>query len=125
MKVEDLQNYAEAWNAHDIDRIMSYHTQDCIFEAGGGSEKYGTRFSGYDVVRQRFMDVWMELPDVRFEGAEHFVSGNRGCSEWTFIATRVDGTRLEVNGCDLFTFEQGKIKTKNSLLKNIPRLSLT
>ena len=118
MNEQDLQAYSDAWNAHDIERIMSYHTDDCVFETGGGLEKHGTRFSGKEAVRKRFVEVWTELPDVRFENGAHFVSGSRGCSEWTFIATRKDGTAIEANGCDLFTFREGKIKVKNSLLKN-------
>jgi ketosteroid isomerase-like protein len=118
MNEEGLQEYTQAWNAHDIDTIMSFHTEDTIFETGGGKEKYGTRFEGIEVVRQRFIEVWTELPDAYFEGAEHFASGDRGCSQWTFHGTRADGSRIEVDGCDLFTFEAGKIKLKNSLLKN-------
>ena len=26
MRIEDLEAYSEAWNAHDIDRIMAYMT---------------------------------------------------------------------------------------------------
>jgi ketosteroid isomerase-like protein len=118
MKEQDLIDYSDAWNAHDIDLIMSFHTEDCIFETGGGTEKYGTRVSGSEAVRARFILVWTELADVRFEHGSHFVTGDRGCSEWTFVATRPDGARLEMNGCDLFTFSDGKIRIKNSLLKN-------
>lgn len=117
MNEQDLADYSDAWNAHDIDAIMRYHTKDTVFETGGGQEKYGTRFEGFDAVRERFIEVWTDLPDVRFVDGTHFVSGDRGCSEWTFVATRPDGSPIEVNGCDLFTFEGGKIKVKNSLLK--------
>jgi len=47
MNIKDLENYSDAWNAHDIDKIMDYMTDDCIFETGGGSEKYETRFVGF------------------------------------------------------------------------------
>ena len=43
---------------------------------------------------------------------------DRGCSEWTFTATRPDGSNIEIDGCDLFTFEAGKIRVKNSFVKN-------
>jgi hypothetical protein len=43
-------------------------------------------------------------------------------SEWTFTGTRMDGTRVEVNGCDLFTFRDGKIAVKNSFRKNRPAI---
>jgi ketosteroid isomerase-like protein len=118
MNDKDLRAYSDAWNAHDIEQIMAYHTEDCIFETGGGREKYGSRYSGFADVRKRFIEVWTDLPDVRFENGTHFIAGDRGCSEWTFVGTRSDGTKLEVNGCDLFTFRDEKIYVKNSLLKN-------
>ena len=118
MNTKDLEDYSEAWNAHDIDTIMHYMTEDCIFETGGGAEKYGTRFEGFDAVRQRFIDVWTDIPDVRFEGALHFVQGNHGCSEWTFTGTQQDGTSIEIDGCDIFTFKNGKIQSKRSYVKN-------
>jgi ketosteroid isomerase-like protein len=118
IKIEDLQAYADAWNAHDIDRIMSFMAPDCVFETGGGSEKHGTRHRGYEEVKARFIEVWTDFPDVRFENPRHFVRGDRGCSEWTFVATRADGTILEIDGCDLFTFIDDKIQLKNSYIKN-------
>lgn len=118
MNTKDLADYSDAWNTHDIDLIMSYMTEDCIFETGGGTEKYGTRFSGFNAVRQRFIDVWTDIPDVRFTGATHFVQGNHGCSEWTFLGTGADGSSIEIDGCDLFTFENGKIKSKRSYIKH-------
>ncbi|MFT7306470.1 MAG: ketosteroid isomerase-like protein [Candidatus Azotimanducaceae bacterium] len=118
MQVKDLEIYSGAWNAHDIDGIMHYHTVDTIFETGGGAEKFGTRFEGVEIVQARFIEVWSALPDVHFSDGQHFVSGDRGCSEWTFTATTPDGVVIEMNGCDLFTFRDGKIHIKNSLLKN-------
>ena len=34
-----------------------------------------------------------------------------------FTATAQDGSRIEVNGCDIFTFRDGKIAVKNSFRK--------
>ena len=118
MTTEDLINYSRAWNEHDIDLIMTYHTVDTVFETGGGLEVRGSRFEGSEAVRKRFIEVWTELPDMHFTDGEHFVSGDRGCSEWIFHGTRLDGTKVEVMGCDLFTFHDDKIYLKNSLLKN-------
>jgi ketosteroid isomerase-like protein len=39
-------------------------------------------------------------------------------SEWTFTGTHKDGRHVEVTGCDLFTFRDGKIAIKNSYRKN-------
>ena len=118
MDSETLAEYSDAWNAHDIDRIMRFMTDDCVFEPGGGPERYGARVEGADAVRERFIEVWTDIPDVRFENALHFVEGNLGCSEWTIVGTFRNGSRIEVDGCDLFTFEGGKIKSKRSYLKH-------
>jgi len=118
MNINDLKKYSDAWNAHDIDKIMSYMTEDCVFETGSGLEKYGTRFEGFEVVKQRFIAVWTDIPDAHFEGDVHFIQGDYGCSEWTFVGTQRDGTKIELDGCDLFTFENGKIKSKRSYMKS-------
>lgn len=49
-------------------------------------------------------------------------ASDRGVSEWTFTGTRADRTRVEVHGCDLFTFRDGKIALKDSYRKNRPAL---
>ena len=58
------------------------------------------------------------FPDAHWGNVRHFVHGDRGVSEWTFTGTRANGTRVEVHGCDLFTFRDGKILLKNSYRKN-------
>jgi steroid delta-isomerase-like uncharacterized protein len=113
-----LQAFADAWNRHDIDGLMSFMTDDCVFEASAGAEVCGARYAGRDAVRAGFSEVWATYPDAHWAGARHFVQGDRGVSEWTFSGTRADGTRVEVNGCDLFTFRDGKIHVKNSYRKN-------
>ena len=118
MNNKDLQDYSDAWNEHDIDKIMSSMTVDCVFEPGGGPERFGARFEGREAVRERFIEVWTDIPDVKFENAVHFSQGNYGCSEWTIVGTTRDGNRIEVDGCDIFTFENGKIKSKRSYVKD-------
>src|SRR5688572_32840966 len=113
-----LQAFADAWNRHDIDALMSFMTDDCVFEASAGTEVCGTRYAGREAVRAGFVDVWATFPDAHWSDARHFVFGDRGVSEWTFTGTRADGTRVEVNGCDLLTFRVGKISLKNAHRKN-------
>jgi len=119
---EVLQAFAEAWNRHDVDALMSFMTEDCRFEASAGPAVRGTSYSGREAVRAGFAEVWATFPDAHWGDARHFVCGDRGVSEWTFTGTRSDGTRVEVNGCDLFTFRDGKIALKNSYRKNRPPL---
>lgn len=115
---EMLQAFAEAWNRHDLDALMSFMTEDCVFEASAGVDVCGTRFVGRESVRAGFAEVWATFPDAQWRDARHFVLEDRGVSEWTFTGTRADGTRVEVHGCDLFTFRDGRISLKNSYRKS-------
>lgn len=120
--VATLQAFADAFNAHDADAILRFMTDDCVFEASAGPEVNGSRFAGRDAVRAAFVDVWTTYPDAQWRSPRHFVAGDRGVSEWTFSGTRADGSRVEVTGCDVFTFRDGKIAVKNSYRKNRPPL---
>jgi ketosteroid isomerase-like protein len=71
-------------------------------------------------MRAAFPAVFEQFPDAHWGGGRHFVVGDRGLSEWTFTGTLCDGRHVEVNGCDFFTFREGKIAIKNSFRKNRP-----
>lgn len=118
--IELLQAFADAWNRHDVDALMSFMAEDCIFEASAGDEVWGTRYAGRQAVRAGFAEVWETFPDARWGNARHFVHGDREVSEWTFTGTRADGSRVEVHGCDLFTLREGRIVLKNSYRKSRP-----
>ena len=115
-----LDRFAEAWNRHDLDALMSMMTDDCVFEASAGPQVNGERSEGQQAVRAAFAAVFETFHDAHWANARHFIAGNRGVSEWTFSGTRDDGKRVEVAGCDLLTFRDGKIVIKNSYRKNRP-----
>ena len=121
--IEMLEAFADAWNRHDVDALMSFMAPDCVFESSAGPDVCGMRYQGEDAVRAGYVQVWTTFPDAHWASARHLVCGNRGMSEWTFTGTRDDGTRIEVQGCDLFTFRDGKIALKDSYRKNRPPLA--
>ena len=118
VSTEFLQAFADAWNRHDIDDLMSFMADECVFELSSGPDRNGTRYEGREQVRAGFLKVLETFPDARWEEARHFVRGDRGVSQWTFRATQLDGARTDVNGCDLFTFRDGKIAVKDSYRKS-------
>jgi taurine dehydrogenase small subunit len=117
-----LDAFANAFNAHDAEKIVAYMTEDCIFEASSGPEVDGQKFIGKEAVKKAFEDIFKNFPDARWNHPHHFIAGDRAVSEWTFRGTKADGTLVEVTGCDLFTFRDGKIFIKNSYRKNRPAL---
>lgn len=118
--VEFLQAFADAWNRHDVEDLMSFMTDDCVFESSAGDDACGTRYVGAEAVRRGYAKSWEDFPDAQWNDARHFVNGDRGVSEWVFTDTKADGERTEVAGCDIFTFRDEKIAVKNSYRKNRP-----
>jgi ketosteroid isomerase-like protein len=115
--VRMLEAIAKAFDEHDLDAIMAHFADDAVFEAPRGSEAWGTRFEGRDAVRQAFAGRFSGIPDVRYRDDAHFVDGDRGASEWTLSGTTTYGQRIEVRGCDLWTFRDGKVVKKDSFWK--------
>jgi steroid delta-isomerase-like uncharacterized protein len=115
-----LDRFADAWNRHDLDALMSMMTEDCLFQASAGPGVDGQRSQGQEAVRAAYAAVFAAFPDARWSNPRHVIAGDRGVSEWTFTGTYQDGTRVEVTGCDLFTFRDGRIAVKNSYRKNRP-----
>ena len=118
-----LHAFAEAWNRHDLEALMSMMTSDCVFDASSGNEVDGQRHEGQTAVRAAYTAVFEHYPDAKWREARHMVVGDRGLSEWTFTGTLRDGKRVEVRGCDLFTFRNGRIAIKDSFRKNRPPLT--
>ena len=117
-RITVLKRFEVAGNRHDVEAMMSLLTDDCVFYSAFGPGARGTRYAGYNEVReglQSFLDI---APDGRWTNAQHFVAGDRGFSEWVYTGTAPDGLRIEVAGCDLINFRGNKIAVKDSFRKN-------
>ncbi len=117
--VETLRAVTDAFNRHDPDAIMAFFADDAVFETPRGPEPFGRRFEGRAAVREGLAARFSGIPDVHYGDDNHFVAGDRGASEWTLTGTTTDGERLEVRGCDLWAFRDGKIVRKDSYWKII------
>ncbi len=120
-----LKAFNKAWNDHDIEALMSFMAEDCAFYAVGGPDLQGRKFVGREQVREGFELAWKNFPDAQWLDGEHFVSGDRGVSESTFVGTRADGARIEARMVDVFTFRDGKIALKNAYRKDRPAQSVS
>ncbi len=112
-----LAAFSDAWNRHDVDALMSFMHDDCVFQTAGGPDSFGTRHAGHAAVRAAFAAAWQAVPDAQWENGRHHVQGDFGVSEWTFTGTGADGARIEVDGVDLFAFRDGQIALKNVFRK--------
>ena len=117
MSIQLLENFGAAWNAHDLEALLSMVTDDCVFETAAGVEVFGNRFVGKAALRQAFPMAWQTWPDAQWLNPVHFVTADRGVSEWTFLGTDLHGQRTEVRGVDVFEFRGGLISRKDTYRK--------
>jgi ketosteroid isomerase-like protein len=116
-KLDVLERMVDGFNKHDLEAIMLLFADDCVFESPRGPDPWGRRFEGKEAVAEGLGARFAGIPDVSYEGHGDFVAGQRGASEWTLRGTTVDGERLEVRGCDLWTFRGDDVVVKNSFWK--------
>lgn len=114
-----LTELCDAFNAQDLDRIMAFFSDDCVLEMPRGDKPWGARFEGKRNVREALAGRFAGLPDVHYGNDEHFVdvNANTGISKWTLTGTTPEGVRKEVQGCDFYTFRDGKVSRKDSYWK--------
>ena len=82
-----LVSLTDAFNAHDLDRIMSHFAEDAVLEMPRGRDPWGTRFVGKTAVREGLAGRFKGMPDVHYGEEMHYVAGYTGISKWTVTGT--------------------------------------
>lgn len=104
-----IGRYNEAWNAHDLDTIVSLHAPGFVFENHTAGER-----AEADDARAHIAAIFANWPDLRFRTRRLYVADDHAVCEWTATATRTDtGEVLEWDGIDVFPFEDGLIARKD------------
>ena len=103
-----IERYNDAWNAQDVDAIVSFHAPGMVFE----NHTAGDRAEGDDV-GPHIAGIFARNPHLRFTGRRLYVRDELVVSEWTATATNRDGQRVEWDGIDVFPFENGLILRKD------------
>ena len=112
-----LKDINAAFNARDLDRIMSFFTDDCTFLMARGPEPVGRRVHGKAAVRTVLADRFKVISDMRWDHVDAFIAGNRAVTVWMVTGTGTDGEKLNYRGCDLYEFRGDKILNKDTYWK--------
>jgi ketosteroid isomerase-like protein len=115
--IRTIEAITIAFDQHDLEAILRHFAEDAVFEGPRGPEPWGQRFVGAAAIREAFADRFAGIPDIRYRDARHFADGERGASQWTLSGTTTSGELIEVRGCDLWTFQDGKVSVKDSYWK--------
>ena len=115
-----IARYNDAWNAHDLDAIISMHAADMVFanhtagESAQGSE-----------VREHIASIFESWPDISFATERLYIRDGVVAQEWTASATHTrtvrrgelvaepTGQRVVWAGADVIPFEHGLVKRKD------------
>ena len=116
MTMDRLADFGAAWQAGDVDRLMSFMAGDCVFRASVGTGP-GTVFQGPDEVRRGFELMLAYDAGAEARGGLAFIAGDRGASQWAYSRATADGTVVEVQGCDLYEFAGDLIRVKDAYRK--------
>ena len=85
---EQIAQYNEAWNSHDLDAIMAMHAPDMVFE----NHTAGESAQGEDA-REHIGSIFETWPDIHFETRRLYVRDGVVTQEWTATATHQNEMR--------------------------------
>lgn len=123
-RLATLDRLFAAFNRHDADGVMACFAPEAVFYSAAGSEPTGSRIAGPDAIRAAFVAIWTDMPDVQCTVRRSRVLDGAGIAEWLY-RNPGDGTRVEVEGLDLFDFAEALVAGKSAFRKQggwlIPR----
>jgi ketosteroid isomerase-like protein len=114
---ELMRAISAAFNSRDVERIVAFFADDATFYLARGPEPVGRTLQGKAAIRQALADRFKQIPDMRWEHKEYVIAGDRALSVWTVKGKGADGEALDYQGCDIYTFRDGKIVAKDTYWK--------
>jgi steroid delta-isomerase-like uncharacterized protein len=116
-----IDRYNAAWNAHDVDAIVSMHTEDSVFE----NHVTGDRNVGREEIGRAIGGIFSVFPDLSFETRRSYVRDNLVVQEWTArgthegtmtrsgIEVEPTGRKVEYKGMDVIPIRDGLVARKD------------
>jgi steroid delta-isomerase-like uncharacterized protein len=78
----------EAWDSHDIDRILTYYTDDAFYEDVPNVENgWAVPMRGHQMIRESLVATFEEMPDLGFDFVSASGVGDRMVVEWIMTGT--------------------------------------
>jgi steroid delta-isomerase-like uncharacterized protein len=116
-----IDRYNDAWNRHDVDAIVSMHTDDSVFE----NHTTGDVNVGREAIAQAISGIFSVFPDLSFETRRQYVRDDLVVQEWTARGTHLGtmsrsgieveptGRSVEYRGMDVIPIRDGLVARKD------------
>ncbi len=121
-----MQAYFDAWTEGDLEKILSYYSDDVVINLLGGP----ALLEGKAAVSQNFVAPFIKAFPGNVHQIQNFIhQGTQVVIEWMFTAVHKgdyggippSGRAIRLPGCSVYTVEDGKI-TAGNLYFNGPTL---
>jgi steroid delta-isomerase-like uncharacterized protein len=118
---EFIDRYNAAWNAHDVETIVSMHTEDSVFE----NHVTGDVNVGREQIGRAVAGIFSVFPDLTFETRRAYVREDLVVQEWTARGTHEGtmtrsgmevpptGRKVEYKGMDVIPIRDGLVARKD------------
>lgn len=106
------RQWLEAWNSHDIDRILTYYIEDAFYEDVSNVENgWAVPMRGHQMIRESLVETFEEMSDLEFELVSASGAGDRVIVEWIMTGThwREFTGRFSIRGVSVIKLKGDKI----------------
>jgi len=116
-----IDRYNAAWNDHDVETIVSMHTEDSVFE----NHVTGDVNVGREQIGEAIAGIFSVFPDLSFEGRRTYIREDLVVQEWTARGTHEGtmtrsgievpptGRKVEYKGMDVIPIRDGLVARKD------------
>jgi steroid delta-isomerase-like uncharacterized protein len=118
---ELIDRYNAAWNDHDVETIVSLHTDDSVFE----NHVTGDVNVGREQIAKAIEAIFSVFPDLTFETRRAYIREDLVVQEWTARGTHkgtmmragievpATGRKVEYKGMDVIPIRDGLVARKD------------
>jgi steroid delta-isomerase-like uncharacterized protein len=116
-----IDRYNAAWNDHDVEAIVSMHTEDSVFE----NHVTGDAYVGPEEIGRAITGIFAVFPDLSFETRRAYVREDLVVQEWTARGTHEGtmtragievpptGRKVDYKGMDVIPIRDGLVARKD------------
>ena len=118
---EFISRYNTAWNDHDVEAIVSMHTDDSVFE----NHFTGDVNVGREQIARAIEGIFSVFPDLSFETRRAYLRDDLVVQEWTARGTHEGtmtragievpptGRKVDYKGMDVIPIRDGLVARKD------------
>jgi steroid delta-isomerase-like uncharacterized protein len=116
---KEAQEFMTEFNAHHIERIVSFYTEDAVWEDNAVNEVY----HGHQGIRDCYNGFFKMFPDIKIEIKSYFKFDDWGAREWVMTGTNkgdipamgglpytpATGKKVSFKGASILQFRNNKL----------------